>query len=143
MSHCEGLDPAFRKGRTAVLFNGPIRALVIELKYHHGLHVLEDVERIFRRSSHVTELARRATLVPVPLHPTKARRRSFNQAALIAAAIARVAGGRLTRRVDLAAQCEYRDANGVGPAHPLGELEKCLCTRAWRRPNSRSPLHPR
>ena len=95
MSHCEGLDPAFREGRTAVLFNGPIRALVIELKYHHGLHVLEDVERIFRRSSHVTELARRATLVPVPLHPTKARRRSFNQAALIAAAIARVAGGGL------------------------------------------------
>src|SRR5439155_17396227 len=30
---CEGLDPAFRTGRTAVLFKGPVRALVIELKY--------------------------------------------------------------------------------------------------------------
>jgi ComF family protein len=91
--HCEGLDPAFREGRTAVLFKGPVRALVIELKYHHGLHVLEDVERIFRRASHVTELARGAVLVPVPLHPTKARHRGYNQAALIAATLARVAGG--------------------------------------------------
>ena len=30
--HCEGLDPAFREGRTAVLFKGPVRSLVIELK---------------------------------------------------------------------------------------------------------------
>ena len=87
--HCEGLDPAFREGRTAALFKGPVRALVIELKYHRGLHVLEDMERIFRRAPHVLELARGATLVPVPLHPRKERERGYNQAALIAAALAR------------------------------------------------------
>ncbi len=91
--HCQGLDPAFREGRTAVLFKGPVRALVIELKYHHGLHVLEDVEKIFRRAPHVLEFARGAVLVPVPLHPTKARHRGYNQAALIAAGLARVVGG--------------------------------------------------
>src|SRR5260221_3811963 len=32
--HCEGLDPAFREGRTAVLFPGPARSPAIELKYH-------------------------------------------------------------------------------------------------------------
>src|SRR5690349_11602102 len=77
---CDGLDPAFGEGRTAVLFKGPARALVIELKYHRGLHVLADMENIFRRASHVLDLVRDATLVPVPLHPRKARERGYNQA---------------------------------------------------------------
>ena len=91
--HCEGLDPAFRAGRTAVLFRGPARSLVIELKYHRGLHVLADMEEIFRRAPHVLELARGAVLVPLPLHPRKERERGFNQAALLATALARAAGG--------------------------------------------------
>jgi len=101
--HCEGLAPAFREGRTAVLSKGPGRALVHELKYHRGLHVLEDVEKIFRRAEHVVGLARGATLVPVPLHPRKRRERGFNQSELIAECLARAAGGgtrvaRLLRR---------------------------------------------
>ena len=91
--HCAGLDPAFREGRTALLFKGPARALVIELKYHHGLHVLEDMAEIFRRSAHVLELVRDAVLVPVPLHARKQRERGYNQAALLAQTLARVAGG--------------------------------------------------
>lgn len=90
---CDGLDPAFGEGRTAVLFKGPARALVIELKYHRGLHVLEDMERVFRRSPRVLELAAGASLIPVPLHSRKERERGFNQAALLAAALARAAGG--------------------------------------------------
>ena len=57
---CDGLHPAYREGRTAVIFKGPLRSLVIELKYHRGLHVLSDVAEIFRRSPHVLELARGA-----------------------------------------------------------------------------------
>lgn len=91
--HCEGLHAAFREGRTAVLFKGPSRALVIELKYHRGLQVLSDVEAVFRRSPHVCELARGARLVPVPLHPRKERHRGYNQTALLAEILARVAGG--------------------------------------------------
>jgi ComF family protein len=91
--HCEGLAPAFREGRTAVLLKGPARALVHELKYHKGLFVLRDMEEIFRRSPHVLALARGATLVPVPLHPRKERERGFNQSALLAEALARAAGG--------------------------------------------------
>lgn len=101
--HCEGLEPAFREGRTAVLFKGPARALVIELKYHRGLHVLADVAAIFRRAPHILAHARGAVLVPVPLHPTKERERGYNQAALLAEALAAAAGGetrveRLLRR---------------------------------------------
>jgi ComF family protein len=91
--HCEGLEPAFREGRTAVLFKGPARSIVIELKYHRGLQVLADMEEVFRRAAHVLELARDAVLVPVPLHPRKARERGYNQAQLLAEALARAAGG--------------------------------------------------
>lgn len=91
--HCEGLAPAYREGRTAVLLKGPARALVHELKYHRGLQVLRDMGEIFRRSPHVLELARGALLVPVPLHPRKERERGYNQSVLLAAALARVAGG--------------------------------------------------
>jgi ComF family protein len=89
---CEGLEPAFREGRTAAIFKGPIRALVIELKYHRGLHVLGDMREVFRRSPHVLELVRGAVLVPVPLHATKLRHRGYNQSLLLAEALATIAG---------------------------------------------------
>ena len=90
---CGGLEPAFGEGRTAVLFRGPARALVIELKYHRGLHVLEDIGAIFRRAPHVLDAVRGGTLVPVPLHSRKARERGYNQAALLAQVLAGIAGG--------------------------------------------------
>jgi ComF family protein len=90
---CEGLDPAFGEGRTAVLFKGPARALVIELKYHRGLHVLADMAEIFRRSSHIMAWVRGAVLVPVPLHSRKTRERGYNQAELLARTIALASGG--------------------------------------------------
>jgi ComF family protein len=77
---------------TAALFKGPVRALVIELKYHRGLHVLTDMEEIFRRAPHVLEFVRGAVLVPVPLHARKQRERGYNQAALLAEALAQAAG---------------------------------------------------
>jgi len=75
-----------------VLFKGPARGLVLELKYHRGLHVLADMKHIFRRAHHVLALARQAVLVPVPLHPRKERERGYNQAKLLAEALASVAG---------------------------------------------------
>lgn len=91
--HCVGLVPAYREGRTAVLLKGPIRALVHELKYHRGLHVLEDMGMIFERSKDLVDWASGAVLVPVPLHPRKERERGYNQSALLAEQLARAAGG--------------------------------------------------
>ncbi|MDO8542919.1 MAG: double zinc ribbon domain-containing protein [Opitutaceae bacterium] len=91
--HCEGLNPAFREGRTAVLFKGPARSLVIELKYHRGLHVLHDMQAVFRRLPDLLAHVRGATLVPVPLHARKERERGYNQAALLADSLAAAAGG--------------------------------------------------
>jgi len=111
--HCAELAPAFREGRTAVLLKGPARALVHELKYHRGLHVLADIEAVFRRSAHVLELARDAQLVPVPLHPRKERERGFNQSALLAECLARATDGAarlapvLRRAVDTVSQTHH------------------------------------
>lgn len=111
--HCEGLAPAYREGRTAVLLKGPGRALVHELKYHAGLQVLADIEHIFRRAPHVLELARDAVLVPVPLHPRKLRERGYNQSELIAEALVRALDGRgevrqlLRRAVDTETQTHH------------------------------------
>lgn len=111
--HCLGLAPAFGEGRTALLLKGPARSLVHELKYHRGFHVLPDVEAVFGRSSHVLELARGATLVPVPLHPRKHRERSYNQSEFVAEALARAAGGGavighlLRRTVDTVSQTHH------------------------------------
>jgi predicted amidophosphoribosyltransferase len=116
----KGLRPEFGAGRTAVLFKGPARALVIELKYHRGLYVLRDLETIFRASPHVLNHVRGGILVPVPLHPRKQRERGFNQTALLAEALARAAAGgtgvaHLLRRV-----ADTQIANGVRPPHPPG-----------------------
>ena len=91
--HCEGLAPAYREGCTAALFKGPLRSLVIELKYHRGLHVLADVSEILRRAPELVAFVRDAVLVPVPLHARKERERGYNQARLLATAMAVAAGG--------------------------------------------------
>ncbi len=94
--HCEGLSPAFREGRTCVLFKGPARALVHELKYRRGFYALTDIEVAIRRSARVLELIRDAVLVPVPLHSRKQRERGYNQSLLLAEIFALAAGGRTT-----------------------------------------------
>lgn len=91
--HCEGLAPAYGEGRTAVLLKGPVRALVHELKYHRGLHLLGDVAAIFRAQPDLLAWMREAVLVPVPLHPRKERERGYNQSRLLATCLAATAGG--------------------------------------------------
>jgi len=75
------------------LFKGPARALVHELKYHKGHHVLADLEAVARSSAHVMDFIRDTVLVPVPLHPRKERERGYNQTVLLAGVLAKAAGG--------------------------------------------------
>lgn len=111
--HCEGLRPVYDEGRTTTLFKGAARALIHELKYHKGHHVLHDLEEIVRGSAHVTDFIRDTILVPVPLHPRKERERGYNQTSLLAEAMARAAGGAtrveplLKRVADTASQTTF------------------------------------
>ncbi|TAG32714.1 MAG: ComF family protein [Verrucomicrobia bacterium] len=110
--HCEGLQPSFDEGRTAVLFKGPARALVHELKYRNGLFVLEDLATLVATHPHTADFLRGAILVPVPLHPRKERERGYNQARELAQAVARTlhAGTQvnelLQRKVDTQTQTD-------------------------------------
>ncbi len=98
--HCEGLRPEFGEGRTAVLFRGPARALVHELKYRQGLFALEDIVAVVAGNAHTADFLRGALLVPVPLHARKERERGYNQARELAGALARALGG-ATRTAEL------------------------------------------
>lgn len=94
--HCEGLRPEFCEGRTAVLFKGPARALVHELKYRQGLFVLEDLAALVCDNPHTADFLRGVTLVPVPLHPRKERERGYNQGRELALTVAKRLGGTTT-----------------------------------------------
>ncbi|HRE84027.1 MAG TPA: double zinc ribbon domain-containing protein, partial [Opitutaceae bacterium] len=73
--HCHELQPEFSTGSTLVLFKGAARALVIELKYQGGLHVLGDIAALVAERPEVMARLQGAVLVPVPLHPRKERER--------------------------------------------------------------------
>jgi competence protein ComFC len=111
--HCEALEPEFGEGKTAILLKGPGRSLVHALKYHHGLHVLEDVAAILAAAPGLADYVRGAVLVPVPLHPRKLRERRYNQSRLLAECCVQAAGGQavvgelLRRAVDTESQTHY------------------------------------
>ncbi|MBI2814350.1 MAG: ComF family protein [Opitutae bacterium] len=91
--HCEMLEPKFGEGKTAILLKGSGRSLVHALKYHRGLHVLEDITVIMREAPGFADYLRGAVLVPVPLHPKKQRKRRYNQSRLLAECAAQAADG--------------------------------------------------
>ncbi len=86
--HCFALKPVFRHGRTAVIAKGAGRQIIHELKYRRGTHLLEDIARIMLTTPGLPEFLAGAVLVPVPLHASRLRKRGFNQAELIAGALA-------------------------------------------------------
>jgi ComF family protein len=111
--HCEALVPKFGEGKTAVLLKGPGRALVHALKYHHGLHVLEDIVTVMAATPGYADYVRGAVLVPVPLHPRKRRERRYNQSQLLAECCVKACDGQasveelLVRVVDTESQTHY------------------------------------
>lgn len=111
--HCEALVPHFGQGKTAVLLKGAGRALVHALKYHHALHVLEDMETLMRRAPGFADHLRDKVLVPVPLHARKLRERGYNQSALLAATGVAAVDGRarvanlLVRKIDTLSQTHF------------------------------------
>jgi ComF family protein len=100
-----GLSP-FDAGASLGPFEGGLRVLIHELKFRGRRRVAERLAEALLRQPRVAELLAPGTLlVPVPLHPRRARERGFNQSELLAVALAR----RL--RIDLAAEALVRRTN--------------------------------
>ncbi len=68
-------------------YDGPARALVSALKFRGAVRLAETMTAHMAVRAPVGWLSG-AILVPVPLHPSRRRRRGFNQAGLLAAALA-------------------------------------------------------
>lgn len=82
---CEGKDFEFSSVRSLFPHLGPGRALVHELKYRNGWHVLLDVYSLGKILD--LELTGKV-LVPIPLHWRRFWSRGFNQSELIARELA-------------------------------------------------------
>jgi ComF family protein len=92
-ARCRRCDAeAFTAARACGLYEGALRAAVLVLKREP--HVSPRLARLLRETAARPPLDSATLAVPVPLHPSRARERGFNQAALLARSLAR-GGGRL------------------------------------------------
>lgn len=85
---CRDQPPPFASARAPFGYEGPARALVLRLKTGR-----EELALLMARMMLAdAPLAEGALLVPVPLHRWRLVRRGYNQAALLAGALARLTG---------------------------------------------------
>jgi len=82
--------PPFRRARSAAVYGDVARQLVHQLKYHDRPHVADVMATAMYRAGHRL-LSENSLIVPVPLYRWRLWQRQFNQAALLAAGIARLA----------------------------------------------------
>lgn len=88
---CLAEPPAFDAARAACLYDEASQGLVTRLKYADSVHLVPLLASWMRL--HGQEMLTGADmLVPVPLHPSRLRRRMFNQSALLGELIARQSG---------------------------------------------------
>jgi len=90
---CKKIKPAFDCARAAAFYRGPGELLVRELKYNEHHELAPVMARLmFLCWQRMLPFESFDAVVPVPLHPVRLRERGFNQADLIAAPLAELAG---------------------------------------------------
>jgi len=97
---CLASPPRFDWARAAVAYGDIARKVALKLKYAGRPGVAETMAHFMAR--HLNRVPADALVVPVPLHRWRIWKRGYNQAALIASALARRAG--LESRLDLVAR---------------------------------------
>lgn len=84
-------DPPLRMW-APVAYEGPAQGVVRALKFRGATRAADAMAAQIAANAPPGWLSAPAQLVPVPLHPARARRRGYNQAALLAAALSRRTG---------------------------------------------------
>jgi ComF family protein len=88
----DGLEAAV----AAFSYGGPLRHALAALKYRHAARVAEPLARRAAADlGRLLVLVPGAPLVPIPVHPSRLRERGYNQALLLAEALAGQAGLRV------------------------------------------------
>jgi ComF family protein len=91
---CISAPPAFDRLRAAVAYGPIARQVALKLKYGGRPGVAETLARLLQRQ--MSGFPDDALIAPVPLHRWRIWKRGYNQAALIASALARHGGRPLT-----------------------------------------------
>lgn len=94
---CEGCaidPPRYRTARAALLYDDMAKRLILPFKYADRPEAAGGLARLMARPG-AELLARADLIVPVPLHRSRLRARGYNQAALLARALGRIAGRRV------------------------------------------------
>ncbi len=87
---CEASPPAWRQARAALRYDEQTRRIVMPFKYGDQVEIAVALARHMQRAG-ATLLQQAEVLVPVPLHRRRLRARRYNQSALLARALARLA----------------------------------------------------
>lgn len=83
--------PVFDAARAAVVYNDASRQAILDFKYGDRLHAAQTFAGWMLRAGQEL-IAQSDVMVPVPLHARRLWQRRFNQSALLAAALAKIAG---------------------------------------------------
>lgn len=87
-SDCLQEKHVFDRGRAAVLYQGIMAEAIQRFKYHGDIKLTDPLSRFWEKMD-LEDLAFEA-IIPVPLHPSRLRKRGFNQALLLGKVLGRI-----------------------------------------------------
>jgi ComF family protein len=125
---CEASPPAFSQARAALRYDAMAKALILPFKYADRTDTSRGLAMLMARAG-AGLLARADVLVPVPLHKARLRQRRYNQSALLAAELGRLAG----KPVWQDALARTRHTIPLGPLGVAARREEMAGTIAVRR----------
>ena len=127
---CAAHPPLFREARAALRYDRQARRLILPLKHGDRVELAAILAPMMARAGSAL-LDRAAVVVPVPLHRQRLFRRKYNQSALLALALGRLAGKPVlpdalirTRRTE--------PMEDKSPEERTSEVAGALCVRPSR-----------
>ncbi|MDE8344183.1 MAG: double zinc ribbon domain-containing protein [Acidocella sp.] len=87
---CEATPPAFSQARAALRYDDATKHLILPFKYADRTEAARGLAILMAKAG-TALLARADVLVPVPLHISRLQQRRYNQAALLASQLGRLA----------------------------------------------------
>jgi len=96
---CRENPPRFRRARAAFLLTGAGKSMVLQYKYSSNPYLSNPaIDRIFQAGREEYSWSDYDLIIPVPLHPRKARERGFNQSGVLSEGLSRRTGIELLKR---------------------------------------------
>lgn len=87
---CRSAPPPFAWGRHLAVYDGHLQAHLHKLKFENRRTIARPLGSLLGRLLARRRISPRAVVVPIPLHGKRLRERGYNQAALLAEAVANV-----------------------------------------------------